>query len=383
MKKFRHKLIIASITLFWAMSAYAQGQAPGALLASAEEVLKKQENIRTSWGYDSELSKKISRSFNVSASDKLAIDNRYGKVHINTWDKNEITVNIEILARASSDSRAQELLDMITVDEEKSGGLISFKTRIGKPGNNNWGKKSGYTINYTVSMPKKNPLQVKNMYGDMYLADYSGNGDISLSYGSMKLGKLSGESTVKLAYGSGSNSIAQLRQGSLQLSYSKLSLEETDKLDLNNSYSDINIGRAGDLTVSSKYGSVEIGSVNAVAGSSGYSGFRIGSLSDKLDLNLRYCSGFKIGNISPKFNSINLDGNYSSFDLNFAKNAAFNFDVDLQYADLNVDKDLVVYKVVEKRNTSAKYEGKYGKSNSQGMVKIASRYGSVKFEQED
>ncbi|QHT68889.1 hypothetical protein GXP67_20665 [Rhodocytophaga rosea] len=366
------------------MSAHAQLQAPSALLASAEEELKHSESQYTIYSYDSELSKKISRSFNVSASDKLAIDNRYGKVHINTWDKNEITVNIEILARASSDSRAQEILDMITVDEEKTGGLISFKTRIGKnSGNNNWGKKSGYTINYTVSMPKKNPLQVKNMYGDMYLADYSGNGDISLSYGSMKLGRLSGENTVKLAYGSGSNSIAQLKQGSLDLAYSKLTLEETDKLDLNNSYSDINISRAGNLTMESKYGSVEIGSVNAVEGSSGYSGFRIGSLADKLDLNLRYCSGFKIGNISPKFNSITLDGNYSSFDLNFAKNASFNFDVDLQYADLQVDKDQVVYKVVEKRNTSSKYEGKYGKSNAQGMVKIASRYGSVKFEQED
>jgi hypothetical protein len=365
------------------MSGFAQIQTPEILLASSDKVLKNNEVNYKSIAYDSELSKKINRSFNVTASDKLAIDNRYGKVHINTWDKNEITVNIEILARASSDSRAQEILDMITVDEEKSGGVISFKTRIGKTGNNNWGGKSGYTINYTVSMPKKNPLQVKNMYGDMYLADYGGNGDLSLSYGSMKLGRLSGENTVQLAYGSGSNSISQLRQGSLQLSYSKLTLEETDKLELNNSYSDINIGQAGNLNMSSKYGSVSIGSVNTIEGASGYSGFKIGSLADKLDLNLRYCSGFKIDNISPKFNSITLDGNYSSFDLNFAKNATFNFDVDLQYADLQVDKDLVVYKVVEKRNTSAKYEGKYGKSNSQGTVKIASRYGSVRFDQQD
>lgn len=382
MKKLRLNLLLASITLLGAMSALAQTQDTHVLLASANgEVIN--EYTFGNGSYESEKTKKISRSFNVGASDKLILDNRYGKVHINTWDKNEITVNIDITAKASSDSRAQEILETITVEEEKSANIIGFRTRIGKMSGNNWGKNSGYTINYTVSMPKQNPLQVKNMYGDMYLADYNGNGDISLSYGSMKLGKLGGASTVKLAYGSGSNSIAQLKQGSLDLAYSKLTLEETDKLELTNSYSDINIGQAGAVNMSSKYGSVEIKSVQSLEGSSGYSGFRIGSLSDKLNLNLRYCSGFKIENISPRFNSITLDGNYSSFDLNFARNAAFSFDVDLQYADLHVDKDQVVYKVMEKRNTSSKYEGKYGKSNPQATVKIASRYGSVRFDQED
>ncbi len=228
-------------------------------------------------------------------------------------------------------------------------------------------------------MPKQNPLEARNMYGDLYLADYTGNASISLSYGNMKLGKLGGENDIRLAYGTGSNSIASIKKGSLDLSYSKLNLGETDALELKNSYSDINIEKAGVINLSSRYGSVDIKLVNSLEGSSGYSGFYIGNLVNKIDLDLEYCSGFRIDEVSPKFNSIDLDGSYSSFSLNFKDNTAFNFNVDVQYGDLRVDKEMVQFKVVEKKNTSSKYQGKFGKASSDSQVNISSRYGDIKF----
>jgi hypothetical protein len=233
-------------------------------------------------------------------------------------------------------------------------------------------------------MPKQNPLQVRNMYGDMYLADYQGRADLSLSYGSLKMGKLSGENTIKLAYcAEGSNTIAELKKGLLNLSYSKLTLDETENLELRNNYSDINIEKAGSIQMSSRYGSVKINSINKLEGNSEYTGFSLGSLWDVIDMKLKYCSGFNIDKVAAKFNSIYLDGNYSSLKLNFEKNTNFNFNVDLQYGDLKVNKDLVEFKVVEKRNTSSTYQGKFGKSSPGGKVTIVSRYGSVQFEQQE
>jgi hypothetical protein len=215
------------------------------------------------------------------------------------------------------------------------------------------------------------------------VADLNGNADITLSYGSMKLGKLSGENNIKLAYGSGSNSIGQIKRGSLTVSYSKLTLEETDVLELKNSYSDINIGKAGTISLSSRYGSVDIQSITSLEGTSGYSGFSIGSLSDRIDMKLQYCSGFKISDISQKFNSINLEGSYSSFNLNFKNNASFKFNVNVQYGDLRVDKEHVQFNVVEKRNNSNTYQGQFGKSSSNSKVNISSRYGDIRFVNQD
>src|ERR1700733_3546477 len=62
--------------------------------------------------------KKISKHFNVKATDKLSIENRFGNVIINTWDKNEVTVDITENGKAKTDARARELLGNIDVKEE-------------------------------------------------------------------------------------------------------------------------------------------------------------------------------------------------------------------------------------------------------------------------
>lgn len=332
---------------------------------------------------DAEKVKRLNRSFKVNSSDQLSIDNRYGKVHINTWDKNEMTVNVVVIARASSQERAQEILDMIDVEEDRSDNQISFRTRINSKSHNNWnnwGKKSGYEINYTVSMPRRNPLQVKNMYGDVFLADFSGKADLNVRYGSLKTERLNGDSNVQVAYGSGD--MLGMKQGKLEVSYSKLSLESTQNLELKNSYSEVKIGDARTLNVVSKYGSVKISSVGNIQGTAGYTEIGVGELVGKMDMQVQYCNPFTVRKISPQFTSVNLEGGYSTFDLSFGSNAGFVFDVDLQYSDLHVDKDLVQYKVVEKRNTSSYYQGKFGKSLSGGTVNIRNRYGSVKFQRD-
>src|SRR6476661_8753086 len=61
--------------------------------------------------FDAEKSKRINKVFKVNATDKLDIENSFGKIHINTWDKNEITVEVVMIARANSEEKAQEILD--------------------------------------------------------------------------------------------------------------------------------------------------------------------------------------------------------------------------------------------------------------------------------
>ncbi len=396
MKIYRHKIItgIVGTVLILQPSLQAQSlEITAALSRQSENTVTLSTAVShesliseavTNHTLDSEKIKRINKSFKVKTTDELSIENKFGKVHINTWDKNEITVDIEIIARASTDSRAQQVLDLIDVQVNESSNLISFRTQIDDMHNKNWGNNNkGFEINYTVSMPKRNPLTLKNSYGDVYLADLIGNADISVSYGNLKAGRLSGNNTVKLAYGSGRHSIAQMKEGSLNVSYSKLTLEETQNLELKNSYSDVDISQAGDIDLSTKYGAVAIKSINNLSGTSGYTDFKIGNLNNKIDMKFQYCSGFEIEQISPKFQSINLEGGYSSFNLNFARNADFDFDVNVHYGDLRVDQDLVKFNVVEKKQSSSTYQGKFGKGSHQASVTVSSRYGDVRFAQKD
>ena len=55
-------------------------------------------------------SKKIDKEFSISADGTTSIDNRHGKVEINTWNQNKVKISVEIKVKASSQKAADELL---------------------------------------------------------------------------------------------------------------------------------------------------------------------------------------------------------------------------------------------------------------------------------
>src|SRR5271163_877015 len=63
----------------------------------------------------------INKSYEVKADDKLWIDNQFGNVVVSTWDKEQITVDIEIGARASTDEKAHEIMNKINVKDSQDG----------------------------------------------------------------------------------------------------------------------------------------------------------------------------------------------------------------------------------------------------------------------
>src|SRR5207245_1623043 len=103
--------------------------------------------------------KKINRSYTVASKDGLSIENKYGTVEINTWDKNEFKVEITIKSTAESDANAQKQLDRVSINERRTGERIQFITEISNMGSNwgNKGDKRSLEINYMVFMPKNNP----------------------------------------------------------------------------------------------------------------------------------------------------------------------------------------------------------------------------------
>src|ERR1700733_6637635 len=81
-------------------------------------------------GDEVEKKKTISKSYTVTSGDKLNIENSFGNVVIHTWDKNEIKVDVEVAANASTEEKAQRMLDQIEVTENREGGNINFKTDV-------------------------------------------------------------------------------------------------------------------------------------------------------------------------------------------------------------------------------------------------------------
>ena len=329
--------------------------------------------------------RRLSRSFAVpQAGRAFSLDTRYGRVQINPWNKREIKVEAELVARAETDVSARLVLDALDVQwleyDAKTGG-VAVSTQFGPALR---GRAGGcrYEVNYTVWLPRTTALRVHNSFGEVAIAgDMGGPTELAVEYGVLRAGRLEGPRNL-VRIGNGDCTIAFAGRASIETSYARLRLDEGTTVDLRNNYSDVDIGTVQDLTVHSKYGDVALGTVRNLRGSSGYSRFTIDKLDEALDMALRYCPDFVVRDMGANFRQINLDGGFSTIRLGFAEASSFRFDVSTEQGQLLVDKNLVRVLSQENGPRTSDVLGVFGAAvpaRNAANVNIKVRYGTVRF----
>jgi hypothetical protein len=167
----------------------------------------------------------INKSYTVTTEDKLDIDNKFGDVMVSTWDKDQITVDIEITATGSTDEKATALMNQIDVKDAQKDKTISFKTSAGDiqdgdgehkhKGKEKTSKR--FSINYVIHMPAANPLTVKNEFGKIVVPDMQGAVNLVSKFGGLTAGKLGNVEAIDVEFGSAS--IAEIGNGKLTLKF--------------------------------------------------------------------------------------------------------------------------------------------------------------------
>ncbi|MEO7293542.1 MAG: hypothetical protein ABIW34_10590, partial [Ginsengibacter sp.] len=74
--------------------------------------------------------KSYTKSYNVSSNDKISLDNQFGEMKLITWDKNEVKVDVSITGSSDDETRAQKIVDRISIQDEKTSVGVSFKTKM-------------------------------------------------------------------------------------------------------------------------------------------------------------------------------------------------------------------------------------------------------------
>jgi hypothetical protein len=326
---------------------------------------------------DSEKRKSVNKSYKVSGSTSIRLSNSFGKMHIETWDKNEVKVDIEIIVRASNDDKAQNLLDKISIeiDDGNPSSNLSFRTSIS---NNKSGRNTSFEINYDVSMPKSNKIDLKNSFGDVYLGDLSGDAEINVQYGNLKAGKLAGNNDVKLSFGSGFSEIDAMNKGDLKVSYSKLSVEEIGDLDIHSSFSTFETEEAVSIDLIAKYGEVEIGEIDVLEADVNFSGFELGKVNKSLVLDIDYGGSIEIG-VNKSVKLLDITNSFGPVNIELDPEINASIKVRMSFCDLRYDEDQIEFNKIIKDHTSSEYEGKIG-SGAGTIIKIVSKYGNVRID---
>jgi hypothetical protein len=298
----------------------------------------------------SEKVKNYSKSYTVDANDKLKLDNQYGRITVNTWNKSEVKVDVQIKASANQDNDAQDLLDGVQINDSKNGDVISFRTNIERMVNGR-NRNRKIDINYTVSMPAKMPLDVQNSYGSIILPDLDGLVRINASYTNVVAQNLSNPAN-----------------------------------EIDGSYGSIKIGVLNGGKLDYSYGNVDLAESNNLKADVSYGSLKLGKVKGRADLNLAYMGGLKISDLDNSLKRLNINSSYSGLSIAIPDNNNFDFDVTVSYAGFNFNNDKVT--IISKTpadgakgwSPTKNYKGRFGKGNPDSRVTINSSYGSVKFD---
>ena len=288
-----------------------------------------------------EKKKNIKKQFTVSNDAKVSLDNKYGDVSITTWNQNKVTIEVDITVEGDDLDEVEGRLNDIDIQFEAGSNFVNAKTFIEKENNSwsFWKKKNNlsFKINYIVKMPVTNDLNVANDYGSISLDNLTGKANINCDYGKVTVGKLSSISnSINLDYCNNS-SIGFMKSGDVNLDYSTISIDDSEILKANGDYSNLVVGKTNSIDFNADYGSVKIEEAISIDGNSDYASMRFGTIKKKLNINTEY-AGIIVEKLEKGFESVVINSEYAGIKIGVDEDATFTFEMDLEYADLGIDK---------------------------------------------
>lgn len=341
-----------------------------------------------------EFSKTIKKEFEISATGTTNIYNKYGTVNINTWDRNRVKVEVQIVVKASGEEVAQAIFDRIDVAFTNSSSYVSAKTVIESTSNSWWkdnNNKADYSINYEVWMPPGNQLELEANYCDSKVAPLKSGATVRVKYGNLNMDGLGEDLNLALDYGNGTISKVG-GNATIESAHCTLSLQEAKDIDIDSKYSTIMVEQAGDIRSDTKYDTYKLGAVGefrntgkydnleiqkaeSVYIDSDYTHFFARSISKNLNIEISY-GEVAVEEITKGFSSATLLGEYSDFKLGMANGASYELDANAIYAGIGYPQNLNVVYEKEKMNA---HEVKGHTGNPGGAtIKARLRYGALK-----
>ncbi len=331
--------------------------------------------------YSQQYSDRIVKSFRINNSSTIDIYNKYGKIHIVTWDKDTAKFVVNLKIKTSSDSKLKKLKSNIDFDFTGTSYYVTAKTKIGKSrgifsdikdiAESLMAGDNHVTIDYVVMIPKYVNLKMENKFGDVYIDDFDGNVSLSLSNGELKANNLNGNTVIHLNQGDGV--INSVKDGRFTVSYSDLHIKNSNKLTIDSRSSKIKIDKIDFLKLQSRRDKFYLPEIADLYGESYFSEFTIQSFSNELNYNFTY-GDISIDAIDKNFSFINIISENTDINLIFDRGSAYEIDIS-HHEDviLNYPRQLgkLQSKVIDEDNKQVLTYGNIGTGTPSSKVKIS------------
>lgn len=331
------------------------------------------------------VAKTYQKEFSLTDNSNIYLENRFGQMNIENWDKNSISIIIEIKLDYPEGDKATRLLNSINIEFTQTGNDISAITKIDEDFMKTWGRhfdsdSKDFSIDWEVKMPKQSSITLVNKYGDIFVNELTGKCKIELKYGNLKANKIIRDNEDPLSMLSinyGNATIDEVSWYKAEIKYAKLNISKAKAIVIVSRYSKISIDQVSSIVSESKYDTYSIGTISNFVGESGYTTYRFDELTKKLDLTVKY-GDVRIDKVPASFESITFNGGYSSINAVIDPSASYNLTGDASYGDIKYSSPNKLNRI--EGPTHIEVDGLVGNdSNTKSKVNVTVKYGSAKF----
>jgi len=203
----------------------------------------------TAFGRD-ESTRDFSKTVALAAGRSFRIEHSLGNVNIHTHPRGEVELHASIRCSAATPSEARDCTNQIKITVEESASGVRVRTEYPQTSFFNGRRGLSYSVNYDITMPETAPLEVRNQYGEVSVADLHAASVIHNTNGRVSFQRGRGAQRIENSY---AEVEVQNNEGDVTVVNTNGSVGTTDitgAADIHNRYAEVratNVGKRLDL----------------------------------------------------------------------------------------------------------------------------------------
>ncbi len=315
----------------------------------------------------------IEKSFPATASTLLNIDNRYGKVTIETWDRNEIRFTVTVTGTSPrSQAEADEHNARVTIDLSSQGDVVRALTTVKSQTRSMGG---GFKIEYLVRVPRGIEMEIRNHYGDVEIDRCGGSRTkFEIKYGDLTCGTIS-DAKINLEYGNAH--LGPAGNLKIYLRYGKMYLETYGNLTVDSKYGEVNAEGGNSIHATSAYDRYNIERAADFQITGAYTKIKVGAVAGSISVTAKY-GGVEVKTVEPTARELTFGLDYTDLLLGIPAAMCHELRMSVSYGKLSMPLEGIMNYKGNMSATSQNFTGQMGQGTPTMKLTVTSRYGNIK-----
>lgn len=315
-------------------------------------------------------------SFPASSNHTLTVDNKYGNIKIEVWDRNEVNATVTITGKSSrSQGQANELAGRVKINASTMGSNIIFRTEWNPLNISGSGTHSSDTY-YHIKVPRSIAFNLTNKYGNISIDECGNKAMIDVKYGNFYCTKMTGSSS-NLTLGYGNATIQEVNQLTADIKYSNITLNKANTLNLKTQYSQLTLGIINKASINTSYGSYKITDINHAEINAKYTPIIIGKVNQLLNITNKY-GNIKIEDVDKNIDTLNFSLGYTDLKLNIPSAISYEFDLSNRYGSITLPMNIpTAIKHKETGGNSTALRGTAGSGKPTLKLRASNSYADI------